>query len=205
MNKKKIEKMITHNIKSNGDFNKIKNRIIIKYKKKEKISFKEFIFSKRVLKYVCPLLALIISIPFIPKLFATNEMSSNQTNLAPSNETSNAESSQCVSNEGYLTENNSSSSSSVNQGVFHLSTIEVYGIIVINEDEKMFYTDETYGYYNELNQGKEFSYTGYYEINHLSNFDDLEINNLCYASIVVESSSSEFEKNDIFSVILLGE
>ena len=52
-----------------ADFNKIKDKINYKVHKKEKISFKEFILSKRALRLVCPLLALAISIPFIPSFF----------------------------------------------------------------------------------------------------------------------------------------
>ena len=50
MNKKKIEKIITHNIESNGDFNRIKDKVNIKIYKKDKISFKDLILSKRVLR-----------------------------------------------------------------------------------------------------------------------------------------------------------
>ena len=135
MNKKKIEKMITHNIESNGDFNKIKDKINYKVYKKEKIRFEDFILSKRVLRLVCPLLALAISIPFIPSFFKTNNTASNQTNMEISNAGSSKENSEGYSNEGVSSIETSASansaSSSSSQCTFYISTIEVYGVIVL--------------------------------------------------------------------------
>ena len=196
MNKKKIEKIITHNIESNGDFNRIKDRINYKIYKKEKISFKEFILSKRVLRLVCPLLALAISIPFIPSFF----MSKNATNSQVNMETSKTESSSVETSAS-----TSSSSSSSSQCTFYISTIEVYGVIILNEDKKMFYTDEVYGYYNELNKGKEFTYTGLYEIDHLNNYDKLKVDDYCVASIVVDAGNSLFNVNDIYEIRIIEE
>ena len=198
MNKKKIEKIITHNIESNGDFNKIKDKINIKVYKKEKVSFKDFILSKRVLRLVCPLLALAISIPFIPSFFKVNNASSNQTNVQESQaQSSKIENSNAgVGNEAV---------SSTCQTSFYPSTISVKGIIVLNEDKKMFYTDETYGYYNNLNNGKEFTYTGTYEIDHLSNYEKLNVDDKCYAEIVVDPGFSEFEINDIYEIRIIEE
>ena len=99
----------------------------------------------------------------------------------------------------------SSSSSSSSQCTFYISTIEVYGVIVLNEDKKMFYTDEVYGYYNELNKGKEFTYTGLYEIDHLYNYDKLKVDDYCVASIVVDAGNSEFEVNDIYEIRIIEE
>lgn len=210
MNKKKIEKMITHNIESNGDFNKIKDKINYKVYKKEKIRFKDFILSKRVLRLVCPLLALAISIPFIPSFFKSNNTASNQTNM----EISNAESSKENSKEDYSNEeissvetsaSTNSSLSSSSQCTFYISTIEVYGVIVLNEDKKMFYTDEGYGYFNELNKGKEFKYTGFYEIEHLYNYEILKVDDYCVASIVVDAGDSLFNVNDIYEIRIIEE
>ena len=67
----------------------------------------------------------------------------------------------------------------------------------------MFYTDETYGYYSNLNKDKEFTYTGIYEIEHLSNYSELNVNDKCYAEIVVDPGSSEFEINDIYELHVL--
>ena len=210
MNKKKIEKIITHNIESNGDFNRIKDRINYKIYKKEKISFKEFILSKRVLRLVCPLLALTISIPFIPSFFRSKNATNSQVNM----ETSKTESSNEENSGGYSNEvvssvetsaSTSSASSSSSQCTFYISTIEVYGVIILNEDKKMFYTDEVYGYYNELNKGKEFTYTGLYEIDHLYNYDKLKVNDYCVASIVVDAGNSEFEVNDIYEIRIIEE
>lgn len=199
MNKKKIEKIITHNIESNGDFNRIKEKINIRVYKKEKISFKDFILSKRVLRLVYPLLALAISIPFIPSFFKVNNTASNQTNIQGSQAQSTApESSDAgVSNEAI------SSSANSSQTCFYLSSISVNGVIILNEDKKMFYTDETYGYYSNLNKDKEFTYTGIYEIEHLSNYSELNVNDKCYAEIVVDPGSSEFEINDIYELHVL--
>ena len=199
MNKKKIEKIITHNIESNGDFNRIKEKINIRVYKKEKISFKDFILSKRVLRLVYPLLALAISIPFIPSFFKVNNTASNQTNIQGSQAQSTApESSDAgVSNEAV------SSSANSSQICFYLSSISVNGVIILNEDKKMFYTDETYGYYSNLNKDKEFTYTGIYEIEHLSNYNELNVNDKCYAEIVVDPGSSEFEINDIYELHVL--
>ena len=209
MNKKKIEKMITHNIESNGDFNRIKNKINYRVYKKEKISFKEFILSKRVLRLVCPLLALAISIPFIPSFFKTNNTASNQTNMEISNAGSSKENSEGYSNEGVSSIETSASansaSSSSSQCTFYISTIEVYGVIVLNEDKKMFYTDEEYGYYNELNKGKEFKYTGFYEIEHLYNYEILKVDDYCVASIVVDAGNSLFNVNDIYEIRIIEE
>ena len=209
MNKKKIEKIITHNIESNGDFNKIKDKINYKVHKKEKISFKDFILSKRVLRLVCPLLALAISIPFIPSFFKTNNTASNQTNMEISNAGSSKENSEGYSNEGVSSIETSASansaSSSSSQCTFYISTIEVYGVIVLNEDKKMFYTDEEYGYYNELNKGKEFKYTGFYEIEHLYNYEILKVDDYCVASIVVDAGNSLFNVNDIYEIRIIEE
>lgn len=196
MNKKKIEKIITHNIESNGDFNRIKEKINIRVYKKEKISFKDFILSKRVLRLVCPLLALAISIPFIPSFFKVNNTASSQINIQGSQTQSTApESSDAGAN------NEAISSSS--QICFYLSSISVKGIIILNEDKKMFYTDETYGYYSDLNKDKEFTYTGVYEIEHLSNYSELNVNDKCYAEIVVDPGFSGFEINDIYELHVL--
>ena len=196
MNKKKIEKIITHNIESNGDFNRIKDKVNIKIYKKDKISFKDFILSKRVLRLVCPLLALAISIPFIPSFFKVNNTASSQINIQGSQTQSTApESSDAGAN------NEAISSSS--QICFYLSSISVNGVIILNEDKKMFYTDETYGYYSNLNKDKEFTYTGIYEIEHLSNYNELNVNDKCYAEIVVDPGSSEFEINDIYELHVL--
>lgn len=199
MNKKKIEKIITHNIESNGDFNRIKEKINIRVYKKDKISFKDFILSKRVLRLVYPLLALAISIPFIPSFFKVNNTASSQTNIQGSQAQSTApESSDAgVNNEAI------SSSSNSSQICFYLSSISVNGVIILNEDKKMFYTDETYGYYSNLNKDKEFTYTGIYEIEHLSNYNELNVNDKCYAEIVVDPGSSEFEINDIYELHVL--
>ena len=199
MNKKKIEKIITHNIESNGDFNRIKEKINIRVYKKEKIRFKDFILSKRVLRLVYPLLALAISIPFIPSFFKVNNTASSQINIQGSQAQSTApESSDAgVNNEAI------SSSSNSSQTCFYLSSISVKGIIILNEDKKMFYTDETYGYYSNLNKDKEFTYTGIYEIEHLSNYSELNVNDKCYAEIVVDPGSSEFEINDIYELHVL--
>ena len=199
MNKKKIEKIITHNIESNGDFNRIKEKINIRVYKKEKISFKDFILSKRVLRLVYPLLALAISIPFIPSFFKVNNTASSQINIQGSQTQSTApeNSDTGVSNEAI------SSSSNSSQICFYLSSISVNGVIILNEDKKMFYTDETYGYYSNLNKDKEFTYTGIYEIEHLSNYSELNVNDKCYAEIVVDPGSSEFEINDIYELHVL--
>lgn len=198
MNKKKIEKIITHNIESNGDFNRIKDKVNIKIYKKDKISFKDFILSKRVLRLVYPLLALAISIPFIPSFFKVNNTASSQTNIQGSQAQSTApESSDAGAN------NEAISSSS--QICFYLSSISVKGIIILNEDKKMFYTDETYGYYSDLNKDKEFTYTGTYEIEHLSNYSELNVNDKCYAEIVVDPGFSEFEINDIYEIRIIEE
>ena len=69
----------------------------------------------------------------------------------------------------------------------------------------MFYTDEVYGYYNELNKGKEFTYTGLYEIDHLNNYDKLKVDDYCVASIVVDEGNSEFEVNDIYEIRIIEE
>lgn len=209
MNKKKIEKIITHNIESNGDFNKIKDKINYKVHKKEKISFKEYILSKRVLRLVCPLLALAISIPFIPSFFKTNNTASNQTNMEISNAESSKENSEGYSNEVVSSVETSASansaSSSSSQCTFYISTIEVYGVIVLNEEKKMFYTDEEYGYFNELNKGKEFKYTGFYEIEHLYNYEILKVDDYCVASIVVDAGNSLFNVNDIYEIRIIEE
>lgn len=199
MNKKKIEKIITHNIESNGDFNRIKEKINVRVYKKEKISFKDFILSKRVLRLVYPLLALAISIPFIPSFFKVNNTASSQINIQGSQAQSTApeNSDTGVSNEAI------SSSANSSQTCFYLSSISVKGIIILNEDKKMFYTDETYGYYSNLNKDKEFTYTGIYEIEHLSNYSELNVNDKCYAEIVVDPGSSEFEINDIYELHVL--
>ena len=199
MNKKKIEKIITHNIESNGDFNRIKEKINVRVYKKEKISFKDFILSKRVLRLVCPLLALAISIPFIPSFFKVNNTASSQINIQGSQTQSTApeNSDTGVSNEAI------SSSANSSQTCFYLSSISVNGVIILNEDKKMFYTDETYGYYSNLNKDKEFTYTGIYEIEHLSNYNELNVNDKCYAEIVVDPGSSEFEINDIYELHVL--
>ena len=199
MNKKKIEKIITHNIESNGDFNRIKEKINVRVYKKEKISFKDFILSKRVLRLVYPLLALAISIPFIPSFFKVNNTASSQINIQGSQAQSTApeNSDTGVSNEAI------SSSSNSSQICFYLSSISVNGVIILNEDKKMFYTDETYGYYSNLNKDKEFTYTGIYEIEHLSNYSELNVNDKCYAEIVVDPGSSEFEINDIYELHVL--
>ena len=199
MNKKKIEKIITHNIESNGDFNRIKEKINVRVYKKEKISFKDFILSKRVLRLVYPLLALAISIPFIPSFFKVNNTASSQINIQGSQTQSTApeNSDTGVSNEAI------SSSANSSQTCFYLSSISVKGIIILNEDKKMFYTDETYGYYSNLNKDKEFTYTGIYEIEHLSNYNELNVNDKCYAEIVVDPGSSEFEINDIYELHVL--
>lgn len=199
MNKKKIEKIITHNIESNGDFNRIKEKINVRVYKKEKISFKDFILSKRVLRLVYPLLALAISIPFIPSFFKVNNTASSQINIQGSQAQSTApeNSDTGVSNEAI------SSSANSSQTCFYLSSISVKGIIILNEDKKMFYTDETYGYYSNLNKDKEFTYTGVYEIEHLSNYNELNVNDKCYAEIVVDPGSSEFEINDIYELHVL--
>ena len=199
MNKKKIEKIITHNIESNGDFNRIKEKINVRVYKKEKISFKDFILSKRVLRLVYPLLALAISIPFIPSFFKVNNTASSQINIQGSQAQSTApeNSDTGVSNEAI------SSSSNSSQICFYLSSISVNGVIILNEDKKMFYTDETYGYYSNLNKDKEFTYTGIYEIEHLSNYNELNVNDKCYAEIVVDPGSSEFEINDIYELHVL--
>lgn len=199
MNKKKIEKIITHNIESNGDFNRIKEKINVRVYKKEKISFKDFILSKRVLRLVYPLLALAISIPFIPSFFKVNNTASSQINIQGSQAQSTApeNSDTGVSNEAI------SSSANSSQTCFYLSSISVNGVIILNEDKKMFYTDETYGYYSNLNKDKEFTYTGIYEIEHLSNYNELNVNDKCYAEIVVDPGSSEFEINDIYELHVL--
>ena len=199
MNKKKIEKIITHNIESNGDFNRIKEKINVRVYKKEKISFKDFILSKRVLRLVYPLLALAISIPFIPSFFKVNNTASSQINIQGSQTQSTApeNSDTGVSNEAI------SSSANSSQTCFYLSSISVNGVIILNEDKKMFYTDETYGYYSNLNKDKEFTYTGIYEIEHLSNYNELNVNDKCYAEIVVDPGSSEFEINDIYELHVL--
>ena len=199
MNKKKIEKIITHNIESNGDFNRIKEKINVRVYKKEKISFKDFILSKRVLRLVYPLLALAISIPFIPSFFKVNNTASSQINIQGSQAQSTApeNSDTGVSNEAI------SSSANSSQTCFYLSSISVNGVIILNEDKKMFYTDETYGYYSNLNKDKEFTYTGIYEIEHLSNYSELNVNDKCYAEIVVDPGSSEFEINDIYELHVL--
>ena len=199
MNKKKIEKIITHNIESNGDFNRIKEKINVRVYKKEKISFKDFILSKRVLRLVYPLLALAISIPFIPSFFKVNNTASSQINIQGSQAQSTApeNSDAGVNNEAI------SSSSNSSQICFYLSSISVNGVIILNEDKKMFYTDETYGYYSNLNKDKEFTYTGIYEIEHLSNYNELNVNDKCYAEIVVDPGSSEFEINDIYELHVL--
>ena len=199
MNKKKIEKIITHNIESNGDFNRIKEKINVRVYKKEKISFKDFILSKRVLRLVYPLLALAISIPFIPSFFKVNNTASSQINIQGSQTQSTApeNSDTGVSNEAI------SSSANSSQTCFYLSSISVNGVIILNEDKKMFYTDETYGYYSNLNKDKEFTYTGIYEIEHLSNYSELNVNDKCYAEIVVDPGSSEFEINDIYELHVL--
>ena len=199
MNKKKIEKIITHNIESNWDFNRIIEKINIRVYKKEKISFKDFILSKRVLRLVYPLLALAISIPFIPSFFKVNNTASSQINIQGSQAQSTApeNSDTGVSNEAI------SSSANSSQTCFYLSSISVNGVIILNEDKKMFYTDETYGYYSNLNKDKEFTYTGIYEIEHLSNYNELNVNDKCYAEIVVDPGSSEFEINDIYELHVL--
>lgn len=199
MNKKKIEKIITHNIESNGDFNRIKEKINIRVYKKEKISFKDFILSKRVLRLVYPLLALAISIPFIPSFFKVNNKASSQTNIQGTQ----AQSSMVESSDAGVNNEAISSSSNSSQICFYLSSISVNGVIILNEDKKMFYTDETYGYYSNLNKDKEFTYTGIYEIEHLSNYSELNVNDKCYAEIVVDPGSSEFEINDIYELHVL--
>lgn len=199
MNKKKIEKIITHNIESNGDFNRIKEKINVRVYKKEKISFKDFILSKRVLRLVYPLLALAISIPFIPSFFKVNNTASSQTNIQGSQ----AQSTVPESSDAGVNNEAISSSSNSSQICFYLSSISVNGVIILNEDKKMFYTDETYGYYSNLNKDKEFTYTGIYEIEHLSNYNELNVNDKCYAEIVVDPGSSEFEINDIYELHVL--
>ena len=199
MNKKKIEKIITHNIESNGDFNRIKEKINVRVYKKEKISFKDFILSKRVLRLVYPLLALAISIPFIPSFFKVNNTASSQTNIQGSQ----AQSTVPESSDAGVNNEAISSSSNSSQICFYLSSISVNGVIILNEDKKMFYTDETYGYYSNLNKDKEFTYTGIYEIEHLSNYSELNVNDKCYAEIVVDPGSSEFEINDIYELHVL--
>ena len=199
MNKKKIEKIITHNIESNGDFNRIKEKINVRVYKKEKISFKDFILSKRVLRLVYPLLALAISIPFIPSFFKVNNTASSQTNIQGSQ----AQSTVPESSDTGVNNEAISSSSNSSQICFYLSSISVNGVIILNEDKKMFYTDETYGYYSNLNKDKEFTYTGIYEIEHLSNYNELNVNDKCYAEIVVDPGSSEFEINDIYELHVL--
>ena len=199
MNKKKIEKIITHNIESNGDFNRIKEKINIRVYRKEKISFKDFILSKRVLRLVYPLLALAISIPFIPSFFKVNNTASSQTNIQGSQ----AQSTVPESSDAGVNNEAISSSSNSSQICFYLSSISVNGVIILNEDKKMFYTDETYGYYSNLNKDKEFTYTGIYEIEHLSNYNELNVNDKCYAEIVVDPGSSEFEINDIYELHVL--
>ena len=199
MNKKKIEKIITHNIESNGDFNRIKEKINIRVYKKEKISFKDFILSKRVLRLVCPLLALAISIPFIPSFFKVNNTASSQINIQGSQ----AQSTVPESSDAGVNNEAISSSANSSQTCFYLSSISVNGVIILNEDKKMFYTDETYGYYSNLNKDKEFTYTGIYEIEHLSNYSELNVNDKCYAEIVVDPGSSEFEINDIYELHVL--
>lgn len=199
MNKKKIEKIITHNIESNGDFNRIKEKINVRVYKKEKISFKDFILSKRVLRLVYPLLALAISIPFIPSFFKVNNTASSQINIQGSQ----AQSTVPESSDAGVNNEAISSSSNSSQICFYLSSISVNGVIILNEDKKMFYTDETYGYYSNLNKDKEFTYTGIYEIEHLSNYNELNVNDKCYAEIVVDPGSSEFEINDIYELHVL--
>ena len=199
MNKKKIEKIITHNIESNGDFNRIKEKINVRVYKKEKISFKDFILSKRVLRLVYPLLALAISIPFIPSFFKVNNTASSQINIQGSQ----AQSTVPESSDAGVNNEAISSSSNSSQICFYLSSISVNGVIILNEDKKMFYTDETYGYYSNLNKDKEFTYTGIYEIEHLSNYSELNVNDKCYAEIVVDPGSSEFEINDIYELHVL--
>lgn len=201
MNKKKIEKIITHNIESNGDFNRIKEKINVRVYKKEKISFKDFILSKRVLRLVYPLLALAISIPFIPSFFKVNNTASSQTNIQGSQ----AQSTVPESSDAGVNNEAISSSSNSSQICFYLSSISVNGVIILNEDKKMFYTDETYGYYSNLNKDKEFTYTGIYEIEHLSNYSELNVNDKCYAEIVVDPGFSEFEINDIYEIRIIEE
>ena len=150
--------------------------------------------------------ALAISIPFIPSFFKVNNTASSQTNIQGSQAQSTVpESSDAgVNNEAISSSSNSSLSSS-SQCTFYISTIEVYGVIVLNEDKKMFYTDEEYGYYNELNKGKEFKYTGFYEIEHLYNYEILKVDDYCVASIVVDAGNSLFNVNDIYEIRIIEE
>ena len=128
MNKKKIEKIITHNIESNGDFNKIKDSIVFSKKENKRVSFKDFIFNYRTLRLVCPLLAMIVIFPFLPMMFSKNSNASNGSMNC---------SNQISENTSFINEANSSSCSSVATS-FLVATVGVNGIIVIENEEKLF-------------------------------------------------------------------
>ena len=191
MNKKKIEKIITHNIESNGDFNKIKDSIVFSKKENKRVSVKDFIFNYRTLRLVCPLLAMIIILPFLPMMFSKNSNASNGSMNC---------SNQISENTPFIPEANSSSCSSVATS-FLVATVGVNGIIVIENEEKLFYTDESYGYSNELNKDREFIYEGFYKLDKVNNYDELLEGMICIAEIVVDVGEySYYEVGDIYSI-----
>ena len=190
MNKKKIEKIMTHNIESNGDFNKIKDRIVFSNKENKKINFKDFIFNYKTLRLVCPLLAMIVILPFLPMMFGKNSNASNGS-MNCSNQ---------ISENNSVIQEASSSCSSVATS-FLVATVGVNGIIVIENEEKLFYTDESYGYSNELNKDREFIYEGFYKLDKVNNYDELLEGMICIAEIVVNVGDySYYEVGDIYSV-----
>ena len=104
-----------------------------------------------------------------------------------------------------ISENNSyieaSSSCSSVATSYLVGTIGVKGIIIIENEEKMFYTDESYGYSNELNKDREFKYTGVYKLDKINNYDELLEGMLCVAEIVVDTGAySYYEVGDIYSI-----
>ena len=190
MNKKKIEKIITHNIESNGDFNKIKDSIVFSGRENKRVSFKDFILNYKTLRLVCPLLAMVIMLPFLPMMFSkVNNASSNSINGSES---------QISENNSYIEASSSCSSVATS---YLVGTIGVKGIIIIENEEKMFYTDESYGYSNELNKDREFKYTGVYKLDKINNYDELLEGMLCVAEIVVDTGAySYYEVGDIYSI-----
>ena len=82
-----------------------------------------------------------------------------------------------------------------------VATIGVYGVIVVENEEKMFYTDESYGYSNELNKDREFKYSGVYKLDKINNYDELLEGMLCIAEIVVDTGDySYYEVGDIYQI-----
>lgn len=191
MNKKKIEKIITHNIESNGDFNKIKDSIVFSKKENKRVSFKDYIFNYRTLRLVCPLLAMLVILPFLPMMFSKNSNASNGSMNC---------SNQISENTSFIPEANSSSCSSAATS-FLVATVGVNGIIVIENEEKLFYTDESYGYSNELNKDREFIYEGFYKLDKVNNYDELLEGMICIAEIVTATGEySYYEVGDIYNI-----